>query len=303
MRSSHEVIHNSCGGGTFRAAGHLVPSLAPDHVLFPASARMFALRFAKPCLRALPAQRLAGRSSTVRAMATRVHFDSTSCPYAQRSWIALLEKGLPFEIRKVDLANKDAEFVEMYHSINPDPEAPAKVPILIDGDTKLIESNIIVEYLEAQYPEPPLLPADAAAAARVRLFVETFGSQFTPNLFALFRADTPEGVEAGKAKLAAALKVLDAFLLQHGSQEGGDLFLGGSYSMAETCCTGFLQRALAMLPHYRGIDLWAVTREAKADRLERWMRAALARPSAQKTKPADDVIVGSMAKFVVPMKE
>jgi hypothetical protein len=50
------------------------------------------------------------------------------CPAdAQRSWVALLEKGLNFEIRKVDLDNKDAEFVAIYRSINPDPEAPAKV--------------------------------------------------------------------------------------------------------------------------------------------------------------------------------
>jgi hypothetical protein len=46
---------------------------------------------------------------------------------AQRSWIALVEKGLPFEIRKVDLNNKDDEFISLYRSINPDPDAAAKV--------------------------------------------------------------------------------------------------------------------------------------------------------------------------------
>ena len=46
---------------------------------------------------------------------------------AQRSWIALVEKGLPFKIRKVDLNNKDEEFVSLYRSINPDPDAAAKV--------------------------------------------------------------------------------------------------------------------------------------------------------------------------------
>lgn len=69
---------------------------------------------------------------------------------AQRSWIALIEKGLDFEVRKVDLNNKDDEFKALYASINPDPEAAAKVPILVDGDSKLIESNLIVEYLDTQ---------------------------------------------------------------------------------------------------------------------------------------------------------
>ena len=38
-------------------------------------------------------------------------------------------------------------------------------------------------------------------------------------------------------------------------------------------------------------------------RLERWMDAALARPSAQQTKPADDVIVAGWGKFVAPLKQ
>jgi len=33
------------------------------------------------------------------------------------------------------------------------------------------------------------------------------------------------------------------------------------------------------------------------------MRAALARPSAQQTKPADEVIIEGMGKFVAPLKE
>ena len=61
--------------------------------------------------------------------------------------------------------------------------------------------------LRQAYPEPPLLPADAAQAAKARLFVETFSSQFTGGVFGLLRADTPEAVEAGKQKFVAALKV------------------------------------------------------------------------------------------------
>ncbi|KAL4443358.1 hypothetical protein ABPG75_011095 [Micractinium tetrahymenae] len=234
----------------------------------------------------------------------RILYDSTTCPWSQRCRITLLEKGLPFEMREVDLSNKDAEFVKTYRSIYPDPEAPAKVPILIDGpDTKLVESLIIVEYLNQQYPEPPLLPANAAAAARVRLFNETFSSQLTGSMYGLARADSKAAVEAGKARLAAALKVLDEFIKLHGSQQGGDFFLGATFSLAEACCTSLLQRGLAMLPHYRGVDLWQLVQEHGLSRLERWMRAALARPSAQQTKPADDVLIAGMAKYVSPLKE
>lgn len=39
-----------------------------------------------------------------------------------------------------------------------------------------------------------------------------------------------------------------------------------------------------------------------ARRFERWMQAALARPSAQQTKPSDEVIVEGLRKFVSPFK-
>lgn len=61
-------------------------------------------------------------------------------------------------------------------------------------------------------------------------------------------------------------QVIDAFLRLHGSNQGGAFFLGGTYSMAEVMCTGFLQRALPTLPAYRNIDLRAMVREAKLDR-------------------------------------
>ncbi|KAI7842579.1 hypothetical protein COHA_003683 [Chlorella ohadii] len=236
------------------------------------------------------------------AAAKRVHFDSTTCPYAQRSWVALIEKGLDFEIRKVDLQNKDAEFVSTYHSINPNEEAPAKVPILLDGDVRLVESGVIVDYLNKRYPEPPLEPADAAAAAKARLFIELFNSHFTGNMFGLYSTETKEQVEQARAKLAAGIKVLDSTLRLHGSEEGGDYFLGGFYSVAEVFTTGFVQRGLASLKEYRGVDLAELVKEVGADRFERWMHAALARPSAQQTKPADDVIVEGLRKYVAPFK-
>ena len=147
---------------------------------------------------------------------------------AQRSWIALIEKGLSFEIRPVDLANKDAEFVDLYHSVNPDPASAAKVclphtappplhltrlpspqvPILVEPDgSAFIESNVIVEYLDQKYLHPPLLPPSPASAARVRHFIEFFSGTFTAALFGLFRADTHAAVEEAKHKLEAALKV------------------------------------------------------------------------------------------------
>lgn len=68
-------------------------------------------------------------------------------------------------------------FSALYASIHPDPEAPAKVPILEDTDgTQLIESLTVARYLDAKYPERPLMPKSPAEVAKVgALCVEVWG--------------------------------------------------------------------------------------------------------------------------------
>jgi glutathione S-transferase len=223
---------------------------------------------------------------------------------AQRSWMTLVEKNIPFELRKVDLNNKSEDFVAVYQTISPDPDAPAKVPILLDGDTHLIESQIIVEYLATKYREigTDILPADPAQLAKAKLFIDTFTNSVIAPFFALFRADTPEAVADGRTKLGAGLTVLDTCLRMHGSEEGGAFFLGEQFSIADVSTVPFLQRIMVSMPVFRGIDIEELMIENELDRLRKWSEAVLKRPSAIETKPADDVLVDSLRKFVVEMK-
>jgi glutathione S-transferase len=68
--------------------------------------------------------------------------------------IALNLKGVAREDSFLHLEKRD-QFADAYRAINPQ----MVVPTLIDGDTKLFQSLAILEYLEEQFPEPPLLPA------------------------------------------------------------------------------------------------------------------------------------------------
>ena len=86
-------------------------------------------------------------------------------PYAQKVKIALYEKGVPFETAVPNiLGGGDAEFA----TTNPRLE----VPSLVDGDTKVFDSTIILEYIEDKWPKPALLPATPAERARVRMLEE-----------------------------------------------------------------------------------------------------------------------------------
>lgn len=84
---------------------------------------------------------------------------------AYRVRIALHLKGLPFEAVPVHLLRDGGQqHSEAYAALNP----AELVPTLVDGALSLPQSLAIIEYLDEQYPQVPLLPADPAGRARVR---------------------------------------------------------------------------------------------------------------------------------------
>jgi len=95
-----------------------------------------------------------------------VLYSGTTCPYSHRSRFVLFEKGMDFEIRDVDLYNKPEDISVM----NP----YGQVPILVERDLILYESNIINEYIDERFPHPQLMPGDPVDRARVRLFLFNF---------------------------------------------------------------------------------------------------------------------------------
>ncbi len=95
-----------------------------------------------------------------------VLYSGTSCPFSHRCRLVLFEKGMDFEIREIDLFNKPEEINEM----NP----YGQVPILVERDLVLYESNVINEYIDERFPHPQLMPSEPVARARVRLFLLNF---------------------------------------------------------------------------------------------------------------------------------
>ena len=75
-----------------------------------------------------------------------VLYSGTTCPFSHRCRFVLFEKGMDFEIRDVDLYNKPEDIGVM----NP----YGQVPILVERDLILYESNIINEYIDERFPHP-----------------------------------------------------------------------------------------------------------------------------------------------------
>lgn len=84
---------------------------------------------------------------------------------AYRVRIALNLKGLDYVTRPVHLLRDGGEqHGADYRRLNPQ----ELVPCLLDGERVVSQSLAIMEYLDETWPQPPLLPADAAGRARVR---------------------------------------------------------------------------------------------------------------------------------------
>lgn len=126
-------------------------------------------------------------------------YDAPRCPYCARVRIVLAEKDVPYETVTVDLAVRSPWLYEH----NP---PHGRVPVLDDDGWILPESAVIDEYLEERFPEPPLLPADAAERAAVRLLAFRFDDLGKP-YYALRR-----GEEGASSRVEEALFSLDRSL-------------------------------------------------------------------------------------------
>lgn len=104
-------------------------------------------------------------------------YSGTTDPFSQRCRIVLYEKGMDFQIIDVDIFNKpeDLAIVNPYNM----------VPVLVERDLVLSESNIINEYIDERFPHPQLMPADPVMRARARLFLYRFESEMFCHIGAL----------------------------------------------------------------------------------------------------------------------
>ena len=93
------------------------------------------------------------------------HNDMSTC--AQKVRIALAEKHLAWESVHLKLRDGD-QFDLDYLKLNP----KGVVPTLIHDDIVIRESQVILEYLEDAFPQPPLRPPDATGRARMRLWTK-----------------------------------------------------------------------------------------------------------------------------------
>ena len=184
-------------------------------------------------------------------------------PYAMSVFVALREKGIPFDAIPVDLQAAEHR-APAYGAIS----ATRRVPCLDDDGFRLSESSAICEYLEARYPGTALYPADIRQRAKAREMQAWLRSDFVeirterPTECVFLERSPPPLSSAGRE---AAGKLFDAVegLLPQG---GHSLF--GQWCIADTDLALMLNRML-------------MSGDPVPERLAQYARAQWQRPSVQ----------------------
>jgi maleylacetoacetate isomerase len=152
---------------------------------------------------------------------------------AYRVRLALAAKGLPYVSVPVNLLKKEQQSPE-HLARNP----LAHVPCLVVNGETFIESVAIIELIEELYPDPPLLPRDPAARARVRALAEVVnaGTQPLQNMHVIERLSSdPEVRKAWMvhfiAKGLAGYESLMAVNEAHGAK--GPFSYGDRFGLAD----------------------------------------------------------------------
>ena len=189
------------------------------------------------------------------------------CPYVQRAAIVLAEKGVAFERREVNLADKPAWFL----AVSP----LGKTPVLLVAGEPVFESAVICEYLD-ETQSPRLHPDDALERARHRGWIE-FASALLNTIAGFYTAADDTALRKQRDELRERLRQLEREL----ERRPGPYFAGAPFSLVDA----------AFGPVFRYFDVFERIADfgffERTPRLLAWRRTLALRDSVRRAVAPD----------------
>jgi glutathione S-transferase/RNA polymerase-associated protein len=210
--------------------------------------------------------------------------------YAMKVKMTLLEKKLEFTPMVPDgLMNETAGdgFVEA--------SPRAELPALIDGDVRVFDSTVILEYLEDKWPSPPLLPKTPAERARVRMLEDIMDGLYEPNNWGYMEVTRFKRASGALAdKLVGFAKANLAQLQGWLDQQLGDRvwFNGPDFGWGDIAVAPVLSRSAAV-----GLG------PAEGSRLDAWLRRASQRESVARVVEQMQKVIANLPDFAALLAE
>jgi len=210
-------------------------------------------------------------------------FEHPLSPYVQKVKIALREKSIPFQVMTPTGIGSGAAGGD-FTDANP----RAEVPAVIDGDVRIFDSTVILEYIEDKWPSPTLLPATPAERARVRMIEDVMDTQFEAINWALGeirRFRRAEGAFADTL-IGTAAKQTAGFLAWLERMLGDRPWFGGE---------AFGRGDLSVVPYLNNAAGYG-NGPAPGSALSGWLERVNARPSVAETAREAKASVTSLSQ-------
>ena len=186
---------------------------------------------------------------------------------SRRAWVALLEKNLDFELIEIHLDGDhlQPEFVAMnpFH----------RIPVLVDGDFTVFESLAILDYLEAKYPEPAMLPKDPKDLAVVKMVELVTVNELGPALYPLSSERMGWGILEPQVIVKAKQKADTVLIFFEGLLDDRPFFASNHVTYAE-CVAGTVIPLLS----------WVDVSIDGYPKIKAWCDRLMSRPSFQQTQ-------------------
>eukprot|EP00123_Amoebidium_parasiticum_P013630 comp22068_c1_seq1/m.32137 comp22068_c1_seq1/g.32137 ORF comp22068_c1_seq1/g.32137 comp22068_c1_seq1/m.32137 type:complete len:262 (-) comp22068_c1_seq1:124-909(-) len=225
------------------------------------------------------------------------------CPYAQRAWVAIGEKGL----------ERDADY-ELIECLEVSEDVYKKKPLLLEANPKglvpvildqrpgrneedaasathlgtvVIESLVVMEYLDEAFSTGRnLMPTCPGKRAKTRVWFDAINRTIcTPFYQALIRqeeADQKKAIEDLTNGLSAFAKELH-----------GLYFFGEEFSAVDIAILPWVYR-LYLLEHHRGFSM---PNTPEFDKLRTWMDATFSRPAVKATLADKEQLLKMYARY------
>ncbi|KAG5731762.1 Glutathione S-transferase omega-1 [Termitomyces sp. T112] len=180
-----------------------------------------------------------------------VFYSGWFCPFVQRVWISLEEKGVKYQYKEINPYKKEKHFL----NINP----KGLVPAVEYKGKAIYESLVICEFLEDLYPtQKPLLPNEPLTRAIARIWIDFISKSVVPAFQRLLQAQ-----DAGRQ--IELREEYNEALRKYANEVKGPYFLGENFSLVDVAIAPWIVRDYVVQEH-RGFK--------REDVNEAWVRYA-----------------------------
>ena len=209
-------------------------------------------------------------------------FSYEACPFAQRTRMVLIEKGIAFDLTEIDPYDRPAWFGDV--------SPYGKVPVLRHEGHVVYESAIINQYLDEVFPEPRMMPADPYGRAQARIWMDYCETRYLPTAHRLMAERAQPGkLKENREKLAEVMRFIEHEGLRKLSS--GPYWMGTTPTLVDFQFLPFFER-FAVYEELAGAE-WP----EDCSRLRHWYETAGQRPSFIETRHTLDFHLDVQRRF------